>query len=215
MKIYITDITDASISHLSGLVSSDRIAKSLQYRHEADQLRSLAAGALLNYAVKDNFPMQEIPVTPVIDSYQKPHLDFTQFSLSHSGNYAACAISTNPIGIDIEHTRAYRPAIANRFFTSAEAKACINADAFTVCWTLKESFLKATGYGIKLPMDSFEIYPLSFSVTFKTPAKYGFTHSLSADRYYGITYVINKQNYLSVCCKGECEFPAEPEWIRL
>lgn len=215
MKIYITDITGTSIRRLSGLVSDARITKSLQYRHEADQLRSLAAEALLNHAVKENFAQQKVPVMPTIDRYQKPHLGFTQFSLSHSGNYAACAISRNPVGIDVEHVREFRPAIAKRFFTPAEADACTDANAFTVCWTLKESFLKAVGYGIRLPMDLFEICPLSFSVSRGGSAVYEFIHSVSRDHYFGITYVINDQNFLSVCSKENQDFPSEVEWIHL
>ncbi len=215
MKLYITDISQTSINHLRGLVDSVRIEKSRQYRHESDQLRSLAAGALLNYAVKENFPKQSIPVTPATDEFRKPHLDFTEFSLTHSGSYAACALCENPVGIDIEHVRAYRPAIAKRFFTPEESDACVDADTFTVCWTLKESFLKATGYGIRLPMDSFEIRPFSFTVKPNAPADYEYTHSIDARRYFGRTYVINPQNYLSVCSADNNGFPDSIHWVSL
>lgn len=215
MKLYITDITQTSISRLTPLVSSARIEKSRKYRHAADQLRSLAAGALLNYAVKENFPQQNIPVVPVTDEFQKPHLDFTEFSLTHSGNYAACVINENSVGVDIEHVRAYRPAVAKRFFTPEESKACTDADTFTVCWTLKESFLKASGYGIKLPMDSFEIHPLSFTVKPDAPAGYEYMHSIDTRRYYGRTYAVSPLNYLSICSADDNHFPDEINWVSL
>lgn len=205
MKIFLIDITQYKMEQLSCLVSDERLKKSSRYHHEMDRRRSLAAGALLNYAVRQHFPQKEVPVTPALNRYGKPYLDFMEFSLSHSGRYAACAVGHQPIGVDIEHQRDFHPELARRFFTEKEASACTDSKSFTICWTLKESFLKATGYGMKLPMNSFEINPALFDAKRKDSFEY--IHSLDDHRYFAKTYVIGNDTYLSVCSMDCCDFP--------
>lgn len=205
MEIYLTDLTSATEDTFAALVSEERLEQSRRYAAPADRLRSLAAGALLNYAVKELFPHQKVPVTPSVGLHGKPQLDFMEFSLSHTGNYAACAVSTNPVGIDIERPRPFRPALASRFFTDAEATACTGSDSFTICWTLKESFLKATGFGMKLPLSAFEIKPADFGDT--SPLLFEYAYAADHHRYFGKTYRAPEGCRLSVCSRDTAEFP--------
>lgn len=88
------------------------------------------------------------------------------FNVSHSGELWACAIGTGTaFGIDIEHMRPLldRDTLARRFFAPAEHQA-INlypeADrsaAFYRCWTRKEAYLKALGFGLSKGLNSFEV----------------------------------------------------------
>lgn len=72
------------------------------------------------------------------------------FSLSHSGNCAAAAISSSPVGIDIEAMRPAPESVARRL------SARDDRDFFRI-WTLKESFVKMTGEGLVLPVQSIEV----------------------------------------------------------
>lgn len=45
------------------------------------------------------------------------------YNLSHSGEYAALAISDAPVGIDIQQMRPYRDSLVKRFFSAEEAAA--------------------------------------------------------------------------------------------
>ncbi len=86
------------------------------------------------------------------------------FNLSHSGNLVACAISGEQgIGVDIEDGRVERNflALARRFFAPQEytelasLPAAAQADYFYHLWILKESCLKARGWGLANGLDSY------------------------------------------------------------
>ena len=100
------------------------------------------------------------------DAAGKPYLrsDPTlSFNLSHTRQLVACAIAAGaPVGIDVE--RAARlvdaGAIAGRYFSTFEVASLARCrdDAhrlrFLELWTLKESFVKAVGVGLTMPLDS-------------------------------------------------------------
>jgi 4'-phosphopantetheinyl transferase len=91
------------------------------------------------------------------------HVDF---SLSHTAGIAVCAIATRgTVGVDVEtRQHDYRILdIAKRNFASSEIcrlqrlEPSTAADAALELWTLKESFVKALGRGLQLPLNSFAI----------------------------------------------------------
>lgn len=137
------------------LLPPERREKALRCRRQEDRLRSAAAGLLLaRYARQlgfDRFPaLRE-------DVYGKPYFPDApqaQFSLSHSGGYAALATSSLPVGVDIQEIRPERVMAAVRFLTEPE-QAQLTAlpqekevQAFFRLWTLKESYGKMTGRGL-------------------------------------------------------------------
>jgi 4'-phosphopantetheinyl transferase len=90
-----------------------------------------------------------------------------RFSLSHARELVGCAvIRTLDVGIDVEAARLPAPVeVADRFFF-AEESCRLRAlppdqqvDRFYLLWVLKESYLKATGQGLALPLDSFFVDP--------------------------------------------------------
>ena len=89
------------------------------------------------------------------------------FNLSHSGHYVLCSIAdteTARTGCDLEKTGIPRLKVARRFFCRFEwdyiqkkASEDERKEAFYRYWVLKESFMKATRLGMKLPLDAFAI----------------------------------------------------------
>lgn len=81
------------------------------------------------------------------------------FSLSHSGNLAAVAVSAKPVGIDIERRDEARftPSLARKILTCSELKeieqqeGIIRSDAINALWTKKEALFKLAGEGAFLP----------------------------------------------------------------
>ena len=128
---------------------------------EKDKLLSLFAGLLVRYQIiqKLHIPNQKIQF--YYGTHGKPHLlnDHYHFSLSHSGQYAAFADSSFPIGIDIEQTRKADFRIAEAYFSSQELQFLQNSpdpdSAFFMVWTAKEAYLKMTGEGLTVPLNSF------------------------------------------------------------
>ena len=78
-----------------------------------------------------------------------PHI---YFSLSHSGNFVALAISDREVGIDIEKLRPARENLVKRVCSQKEIDAISVSEnphvKFTEIWTKKEAYLKALGAGI-------------------------------------------------------------------
>ncbi|MFK7859957.1 MAG: 4'-phosphopantetheinyl transferase superfamily protein [Granulosicoccus sp.] len=87
-----------------------------------------------------------------------------KFNISHSGSLAVIAVGTGvDIGVDIEQIKPGRNIldIADHFFNPSETQA-IHAmhrseqeSAFYSCWCRKESFIKATGMGLGMPLSRF------------------------------------------------------------
>jgi phosphopantetheinyl transferase len=100
---------------------------------------------------------------------QRQHLFF---SVSHSGEYFACAFAPCEIGIDlqeIKHLRSETPEsavprlkkMAARFFhpTEAEYVECDTYLRFFRVWTAKEAYVKLTGQGIDNDFSSLNVIP--------------------------------------------------------
>lgn len=147
------------------------------YKLMEDKIRSLAATLLLDELLKE-YNLNERDMEYFQGENKKPYFNNSDifFSLSHSGDYVAAAISDKEIGIDIEQVHTINHNIAKRFFTEKEIGYIENDDDFFKLWVQKESFVKAIGTGLACPLNSFEIinsYNESF-VLFNNK-KYSFT----------------------------------------
>lgn len=86
------------------------------------------------------------------------------FNLSHSGDRLVLAVSRlSALGVDIEASHRSRriERIAGRYFSRAEIEALLQLTPrqqlarFYELWTLKESYIKARGMGLALPLQQF------------------------------------------------------------
>lgn len=106
----------------------------------------------------------------VIDEYGRPHLarhpavaPDLRFNLSHTHGLVACAVTVGrEVGVDVEHTaRQLLHDVPERFFSAREIddlRARPESEqhsAFFDYWTLKESYIKARGLGLTLPLRQF------------------------------------------------------------
>ena len=127
--------------------------------------QGLGAELLLIKALESAAPGITLPLDISCGKDGKPELvgSGISFNLSHSGNFAACALSDSPIGLDIQTERdcdrrlseKYFTAPERRFIEESENKAC----AFTKLWCMKESAVKYIGTGLKTPLSSFSVDP--------------------------------------------------------
>ena len=87
-----------------------------------------------------------------------------EFNLSHSGSFAAIAVSTEPVGVDIEAWKEDLPVadLAAHEFRKDESAAIGNSSEphllFYRLWTAKEAVMKCTGLGLSLPPASIQIH---------------------------------------------------------
>lgn len=93
--------------------------------------------------------------------------DRIRFNLSHTSGLTVCVITRNAaVGIDVEclDRRVDCTSIAQHYFAPQEARdlaARSGAERdvrFLEYWTLKESFVKARGGGLSIPLDSFHLH---------------------------------------------------------
>ena len=143
-------------------VSKDRQDKIDFYRFEKD--KKLSAGA---YLLLKKLLSEENITNPLFktEKYGKAYIsnfENVYFNLSHSGKMVLCAISDREVGVDIEYSDPKIDLnIAKLYFYNGEYESIMNsqnpADEFFKYWVLKESYMKYTGLGMNLKLDSFEI----------------------------------------------------------
>lgn len=152
VKVVIQNIEDLDVN--SVILSSVRQEKISNYKQEQAILLSIAAEVALNKAVREVYPDTVLPLSYYYDDKGKPYFSDIDlhFSLSHSGNFAVCAVSDKEIGVDIEKIRDVNPGVADRYFTVEECEYILSAEnmkkAFFEIWTKTESRVKLTGKGI-------------------------------------------------------------------
>jgi len=147
-------------------VSLERHIRILNYKNNEDKKRSLISELLIRKAAYEKLGIPLDSLKTCFNPYGKPYIDNVRhfkFNVSHSGDYVALVTSKHKVGIDIEKIKEFDIAIAERFFTHNEYEYIISFkleneknDAFYKLWTLKESYVKAVGKGLKIPLNSFE-----------------------------------------------------------
>jgi len=147
-------------------LSAARRAKTDGYRCIKDKRLSLGVGILLDRGLRE-YGLKESDVRIERGKNGKPYLPEhpqIHFNLSHSGHMALAAFADAEVGCDIEDIKEADLELAKQFFRPEEyellsgLKGEEQNSAFFQLWTLKESFLKATGMGMELPLNTFGFY---------------------------------------------------------
>ena len=186
------------------LLSPYRQQKIAILKHDKDKNRSLGAGIALDHAL-ETYGLKEKSVEYEFGEWGKPSLKYhpnIHFSLSHSGDYAICSIGDRAMGNDIELIKPGHLKVADRFFAKEELdwmRSKPDEDEITRrmfrIWTMKESFLKATGKGISLPLGDFAV------VVDEENDKIRVQHAFNAKYYHMREYSEIAGYRVAVCCE--------------
>lgn len=156
IKVYYANVNEladeAVFNEQLKRVRSARQHKVLHCKHREDQIRSLMAGLLIRHAVEqellsyENLEYEE-------NSHGKILLKCEAFpvwiSISHSGDFAAVAISNHKVGIDIQQQREMKSQERMmQMCYSEEEKG--SGESFFYHWTRKEAYSKMLGLGMQL-----------------------------------------------------------------
>lgn len=140
------------------MVSPERREKANRFRFVSDKLLCIGAELLLMKALHSEKALQ-FTYSENLKPYLSNRNEF--FNLSHSGDYVMCAVSDSEVGCDIEKIEKVRMNVAKRFFSEKEYEFINKSDnpdlAFCRIWTIKESYMKATGTGLCNDIASIEI----------------------------------------------------------
>jgi len=161
-----------SISDWEALLGSDERERAHRFHFPEDWRRYVYGRGLLRWLLGAYLGVDPASLKFTYSEHGKPELAAgvsarpLHFNLSHSGTKLLLAFAwERRVGADVEQVTGNRDLeqIANRFFSPAERSALlalqgdIRKEAFYLCWSRKEAFLKAVGDGLSMPLDQFDV----------------------------------------------------------
>lgn len=178
---YYNEIGDTETpAKLREILSEDERRKETRFCFPDDRLRYLVTRAMVRTVLSGYAAVAPAQWVFTANSYGRPeiapeHHDAQElrFNLSHTrGLIALCVSRTRMLGVDVEQlTRPAPLGIANRFLSTCEIAALASAPPaqrpyrFFEYWTFKESYIKARGMGLSIPLDRFSFdYPQADTV---------------------------------------------------
>jgi len=152
------DIAGFNLAASLPLLSEQRRAQTLKFRHELGRKLCACAYLLLCKGLRDEYGISEPPVFGY-GEHGKPflldHPDI-HFSLSHCREAAICVLSDRPVGVDIECLRAVKESLVAYTMNDEERRIILRAPRpeleFIRLWTQKEAVVKCSGNGISTDM---------------------------------------------------------------
>lgn len=162
INVAYADVSELDLSESYDLLPETRKKKVDNFRFLKDKKLSAGAYLLLDKMLgEENITEPQFKTDRYGKAYISNHEDI-YFNLSHSGKIVACAISDMEVGVDVEITDPEIDLnIARNYFYNSEYENIMKSDnpseEFFKYWVLKESYMKYTGLGFNLSLDSFEI----------------------------------------------------------
>jgi 4'-phosphopantetheinyl transferase len=162
----------STLESFLGLLSSDEELRAESFYFQKDRDRFIVAHGAMRTILSQYLNVPPERLRFCYGPYGKPALaegsggGALRFNMSHSHELALCAITRErEVGVDLEYIRedfASRE-IARQFFSPGEVARLgalpisVRTEAFFNCWTRKEAYIKATGKGLSLSLDQFDV----------------------------------------------------------
>ncbi|WP_340014968.1 4'-phosphopantetheinyl transferase superfamily protein [Paenibacillus sp. FSL K6-1318] len=207
-------LPEAYWNHFLSQVSAERRAQASRFVRQADAYRSVLGEMLTRVTLSKLTGRRPADLSFTRNSYGKPsliHHSNVQFNVSHSGDWIALISGgTGELGVDVEKIAPIDMQIAERFFSPTESQflaaqpAEMQRETFYRLWTLKESYIKAVGMGLSMPLDSFAILPDERENWHCEQAGAHRFHSQRLD-----------DGHMLAACSAEGELPSQPEFVTL
>jgi 4'-phosphopantetheinyl transferase len=154
----------ADLPELLDWVGPEKRHELLRFMKKEDMLRGLFGELLVRWQACTRLGLANSELLFKRSAYGKPYLiheDSFHFNISHAGAWVVCAIDAEPIGIDVEQIAPIDFRVARSFFSQQEYLDLLDKREeerlpyFYDLWTLKESFVKAEGQGLHIPLNLF------------------------------------------------------------
>lgn len=153
------------------LLDTDEIARRDRFVYERDRRSFAVSHVLLRRILSRYAPLAPAKWRFDFNTWGKPRIanpnleQAVHFNLSHTRGAALIGVSYDAeIGVDVEQTErdASCVELADRYFSPTEVRALRELpslsqqrERFFELWTLKESYIKARGMGLAIPLDQF------------------------------------------------------------
>jgi 4'-phosphopantetheinyl transferase len=186
------DIADQGlVAEYESLMSDQERIRYKRYRFEKDRRLHLVARALVRTTLSRYADVEPMQWRFAANPYGRPEIEKgadippLRFNLAHTDGFVICGVALErDVGVDVEnHERVAKTAgISKRFFSPLEYDDLSRLpreqrrERFFHYWTLKESFIKAHGLGLSLPLGRF-----SFHLSGRLPLRVSFDPRLEDD----------------------------------
>ncbi len=152
------------------LLTEDERRKCARFIFEKDRHACLVTRALLRTTLSHYADVPPEAWRFATNDYGCPSIDephdarFLRFNLSHTNGLIVCLVARGrDVGVDVEDRtrKGSLLEVADRFFSPFEVRALRSLppeerlDRFFLYWTLKESYIKARGMGLAIPLAQF------------------------------------------------------------
>lgn len=159
------------LARYAALLTPDELERQQRYRFAKDRHSALITRALVRTVLSQYAAVQPQDWRFIKGEKDKPEIVNPplplRFNLSHTENLIVCAVGLeHDLGIDVEYIPRNNDilAIADRYFSPSEVKELFSLpeeeqrSRFFDYWTLKESYIKACGLGLAIPLDHFSFH---------------------------------------------------------
>lgn len=165
MEIFAMDIAEEAMAaryeQMLNWVPAEKRNRLQRFHRKEDALRGLGGEVLVRWLACSRLNLANDQVVFARAQHGKPFIEGCpelQFNVSHAGKWVLCAMDAEPLGVDIEEMRSIDLEVGRICFSEQEFAALMQCpekerlDSFYELWTLKESFAKADGRGLNLPL---------------------------------------------------------------
>lgn len=157
------------------LLNADEQARHQRFRFAQHRHNFLIAHALVRTTLSLYRPVKPVEWQFSFNQYRRPEIansgyqNDLRFNLSHTDGLIALAVTKGrEVGVDVEsfERRRINLDVAPRFFAPAETSELFDLPEqqrehrFLQLWTLKESYIKARGMGLAIPLDHFSFHQI-------------------------------------------------------
>jgi 4'-phosphopantetheinyl transferase len=210
------DLSEPEVSERLAILSETEQRRAEQFKVERPRTQFIVARSTLRILLGNYLNTDPQSIVFETSEHGKPQLENAgsqiEFNVSHSHNLALFVFCLrHPVGIDVEWLgrKVSHADIARRFFSLGEREQLDRFpeqerhDAFLECWTRKEAYMKARGFGLSRD-------PRTYSVLFSPPDNAALLedqHDPTAPGAWAITALRPREEYCAALC---CRAPLNP-----
>ncbi len=169
---YPDDLLDEGVADACrALLSDEELARAARFKFDRNRRESIATRALARTALSHFHPLPPEAWRYVLNAHGKPSVDAglaggggVTFNMSNAPGLVVCLVADGAdVGVDVEPlSRAEQiMKVAPEVFSATERaqlellNGAEKLDRAVSLWTLKESYIKARGMGLAIPLDKF------------------------------------------------------------
>jgi 4'-phosphopantetheinyl transferase len=168
-NVWLFDLRKYTASDFSKILSDTEKEKADRFRKSSLKNDYVISHGLLRIVLSHYASLRPEEVAFAHNAWGKPELahseDLLRFNFSHSAHWTMIGVARRNIGVDVECIRELKDLgdLAKTILTDREfvcwqeLKGSQRERVFFQAWTRKESFVKATGRGLSLPLKDFEV----------------------------------------------------------